>query len=78
MTCIHCVRAVHTALAAVEGITVAEVGIGGAMIEHDGRATIQEVAAAVAIAGYGVRGGTEERRVLPVINAESENPDWKS
>lgn len=68
MTCVQCVRAVNTALTAVEGITSAEVGIGGAVIEHDGRATLGNVAAAVAVAGYEVRSGSEERRALPVVN----------
>lgn len=67
MSCVHCVRAVSTALTAVDGITTADVGIGSATIEHDGRATLEQVAAAVAVAGYEVRGGTEERRRLPVL-----------
>lgn len=67
MSCVHCVRAVTTALTAVEGITSADVAIGGATIEHDGRATIAAVAEAVSVAGYAVRGGTDERRRLPVM-----------
>ena len=68
MACVQCVRAVHTALTAVEGITAAEVAVGGATIEHDGRATLAQVAAAIAVTGYEVRGGSEERRILPVFN----------
>jgi len=67
MSCVHCVRAVTTALTAVEGITTADVAIGGVTIEHDGRVTLDAVAAAVAVAGYDVAGGTEERRRLPVF-----------
>lgn len=67
MSCVHCVRAVTTALSAVEGITALEVGIGGATIEHDGRVELQQVAQAIAVAGYEVQGGTEERRRLPVL-----------
>ena len=67
MSCQHCVRAVFTALAAVEGIASADVGIGGAVIEHDGRVTLEQVRDAVAVAGYEVAGGAEERRRLPVL-----------
>lgn len=67
MSCVHCVRAVNTALTAVEGITTADVGIGSATIEHDGRATLEQVRAAVAVAGYDVRGGSDDRRRLPML-----------
>jgi copper chaperone len=67
MTCQHCVRAVFTALAAVEGIERADVGLGAATIEHDGRATLDAVRDAVAVAGYSVVGGEEERRRLRVL-----------
>lgn len=67
MACVQCVRAVNTALTAVPGITAAEVRVGGATIEHDGRATPDAVAAAIAVAGYEVNGAQEERRVLPLL-----------
>lgn len=67
MSCQHCVRAVFTALAAVEGIERAGVGIGTATIEHDGRATLDAVREAVAVAGYAVVGGEEQRRRLTVL-----------
>lgn len=67
MACVQCVRAVNTALTAVPGITAAEVRIGGATIDHDGRATPENVATAVAVAGYAVSGAVEERRVLPLL-----------
>lgn len=66
MACAHCVRAVFTGLAAVEGIQRAEVSIGGAVIEHDARATMDAIRAAVEMAGYVVAGGSVERR-LPVL-----------
>ena len=66
MTCQHCVRAVFTALAAVEGITRADVSIGRASIEHDGTVTVERVREAVAVAGYVVRGGETNRRSLPI------------
>lgn len=66
MTCQHCVRAVFTSLAAVEGITSAEVAIGAIEVEHDGRVTVEQIRDAVAVAGYVVRDGETERRRLPI------------
>ncbi|MGH7670197.1 MAG: heavy-metal-associated domain-containing protein, partial [Gemmatimonadaceae bacterium] len=48
----HCVTAVFTALTPVEGIVRAEVTMGAAEIEHDGRATAEALRAAIAVAGY--------------------------
>ena len=67
MSCQHCVRAVFTALAAVEGITRAEVSIGAAEVEHDGRVSVEQLRAAIAVAGYDVVDGETQRRVLPVV-----------
>jgi copper chaperone CopZ len=67
MTCQHCVRAVFTALAGVEGITRADVSIGSIEVEHDGRVTIDQLRDAVAVAGYSVRGGETTRRALPLV-----------
>lgn len=67
MTCQHCVRAVFTALTAVEGITRADVSIGAIEVEHDGRVTMEQLRDAVAIAGYTVREGETNRRALPLI-----------
>jgi copper chaperone len=67
MTCQHCVRAVFTALAGVEGITRADVKIGEIVIEHDGSVTIDAVREAVSVAGYEVVHGHEEKRRLPVL-----------
>ena len=66
MSCQHCVRAVFTALTAVEGISRADVSIGGASIEHDGTVTVERVREAVAVAGYSVAGGETNRRSLPI------------
>ncbi len=60
----HCVTAVFTALTGVEGITHAEVSIGAAVIEHDGRATPEALRSAIAVAGYELDGIVEERRRL--------------
>jgi len=67
MSCQHCVRAVFTALTAVEGITRADVSIGAAEVEHDGRVTVEQLREAIAVAGYGVESGEVVRRRLPLI-----------
>jgi len=67
MTCQHCVRAVFTALTAVEGITRADVSIGAIEVEHDGRVTVDQLREAVAVAGYSVVEGKVDRRVLPLL-----------
>ena len=66
MSCQHCVRAVFTALTPVEGILSADVTIGGALIEHDGRATVEVLRDAIAVAGYEAVVAAEERRRLPI------------
>jgi copper chaperone len=67
MSCQHCVRAVFTALTPVPGITSADVSIGAAVIEHDGRATRDALREAVAESGYEVTSASEERRRLPIV-----------
>jgi copper chaperone CopZ len=67
MTCQHCIRAVFTALAGVEGVERADVQLGRASLEHDGRATLEGVRAAVAVAGYRVIDGQEAKRRLPTL-----------
>jgi len=67
MTCQHCVRAVFTALTAVEGIVRADVSIGVIEVEHDGRATEEALRSAVAVAGYTLSGSATDRRVLPLL-----------
>ena len=66
MTCAHCVRAVFTALAGVEGIKRADVSIGKAVIEHDGTVAPEDVRAAIAIAGYEVTKIKIDRPTLPL------------
>jgi copper chaperone CopZ len=63
----HCVNAVFTALTPVEGITAAEVEVGSVLVEHDGRATVEALRAAIAVAGYEAVPAAEERRRLPVV-----------
>jgi copper chaperone CopZ len=67
MSCQHCVRAVFTALTPVPGITSANVSIGAATIEHDGRATVDALRAAIAESGYEVTSANEETRRLPIV-----------
>ena len=67
MSCQHCVNAVFTALTPVPGITSAQVSIGGAVVEHDGRATPDLLRDAVEDAGYQVESFDEEKRRLPVV-----------
>jgi copper chaperone CopZ len=67
MSCQRCVQAVFTALTPVEGIVSAQVTIGAAMIEHDGRATIDALREAIAVSGYEVSLAEEDRRTLPVV-----------
>ena len=66
MRSVHSVRAVFTALTAVEGIASADVQLGTATIEHDGRATPEALRAAIAVSGHEVTTVRELRRVLPV------------
>ena len=67
MSCQHCVQAVFTALTPVEGVQSAQVTIGAATIEHDGRATVDTLREAIAVAGYQVTMGEEERKGLPIL-----------
>lgn len=68
MSCQHCVRAVFTALAAVEGISRADVGIGVAEVEHDGSVALDQLRSAIAVAGYVVAGeDAAARRRLPLL-----------
>jgi copper chaperone CopZ len=66
MTCAHCVRAVFTSLAGVEGIKRADVTIGQAVIEHDGTVTPEQIRDAIAVAGYTVSDTRADRRTLPL------------
>ncbi|HVX41382.1 MAG TPA: cation transporter [Gemmatimonadaceae bacterium] len=66
MTCQHCVRAVFTALGAVDGIARADVQIGAVEVEHDGRVTVDQLKDAIAVAGYTVVDGQTNRRALPL------------
>jgi len=68
MSCQHCVRAVFTALTAVEGITQADVRIGSVEVEHDGRVTVDQLREAIAVAGYSIGSAETNRRALPLIS----------
>ena len=66
MLAVHAKRAVFTALSGVEGIRSAEVELGRAVVEHDGRATPPLLREAVEAAGFEVVEVVEERRRLPL------------
>ena len=66
MTCAHCVRAVFTALAGVEGIERADVSIGKAVIDHDRMVTPEQIRAAIQLAGYDVTDFGTGRSSLPI------------
>ncbi len=66
MSCQHCVRAVFTGLAGVEGIVRADVSIGAIEVEHDGRVTFEQLRDAVAVAGYRLVEAQTNRRALPL------------
>ncbi|MFL5606653.1 MAG: heavy-metal-associated domain-containing protein, partial [Gemmatimonadaceae bacterium] len=63
----RCVQAVFTSLTPVEGIVSAQVAIGSATIEHDGRTTVEALRDAIAVSGYEVTLAEEERRRLPLL-----------
>ena len=67
MTCQHCVRAVFTALAGVDGIARADVRIGAIDVEHAGTVTLDQIRDAVELAGYSVAGAESKRRALPLF-----------
>ena len=69
LSSVHAVRAVYTALQAVDGIVHAEVTRTSAVIEHDGRATSKQLREAIAASGHEVLEVVEEKRRLPVKEA---------
>ena len=70
MNAVHAVRAVYTSLTGVEGIVRAEVRLGWAEVEHDGRATEAALREAIEAAGFEVLRCEEERRRLPLRSHE--------
>lgn len=67
MSCQRCVQAVFTSLTPVEGILAADVTIGAATIEHDGRASVGALCEAIAVSGYDALPVEQERRRLPLL-----------
>lgn len=68
MRSVHCARAVYTAVASLEGVATAEVVVGRATIEHDGRLSEAALRDAIALAGYELVEKSEERqRRLPLL-----------
>ena len=66
MRSVHAARELFTALTGVEGIDRADVKVGEAVIDHDGRATIEVLQGVVEGLGYSVLAWREERQ-LPVL-----------
>jgi copper chaperone CopZ len=66
MRTVHCVRAVFTALAGVEGVARADVSMGEAVVEHDERTTSAGVSRALDAIGYELTEWRQERS-LPVL-----------
>lgn len=67
MSCVHCKRAVFTALAGVPGVTSADVSIGRAEVDHEPGVELDQLREAIAAAGYRVVDGEQDRRVLPQL-----------
>lgn len=67
LTSIHGIRAVQTALGALAGVVHMEVRRGGALVEHDGRVSAEQLVEAVAVAGFEVTRCEVERRRLPLL-----------
>lgn len=64
MVCTRCKEAVYTSLTPVEGITRLEVTLGAVVVEHDGRATPEQLREAIEVSGYRVTAIAEDRRRL--------------
>jgi copper chaperone CopZ len=67
ITSVHAVRAIFTAFAGVDGVVRADVGRGGAVVEHDGTVTAGALEEAVRLAGFELIEIAEERRELPLL-----------
>ena len=63
----RCAQLVYTALAGVEGARAAEVVVGRAEVEHEGRVTSEMLAAAIAEVGYEVTHAERRGRGLPLL-----------
>ncbi len=68
MRSVHCTRAVFTALGAIEGVKSAEVEIGRAVIEHDGKATAERIQDALDVVGYRLVAVESGPRRLPLVH----------
>ena len=60
-------QAAFTALTPVEGIVSAQIASGTIVVEHDGRATIDALRDALAVAGLEIDTAIEDRRTLPLL-----------
>ncbi len=67
MHSVHAVRAIQVALTPIEGITRIHSSLGEIVVEHDGRATCQNLTQAIATAGYRVARCSDDPRALPTL-----------
>lgn len=67
MPAVHARHAVFMALGAVDGVLGAQVELGRAVVEHDGRATEEALRAAVAAVGAEVTAVRALPRTLPTL-----------
>ncbi len=67
MPAVHAARALFTALTAIDGILTADIRIGEAVIEHDGRVTRDQIRDIIESQGYRVADISEGRNRLPVL-----------
>jgi copper chaperone CopZ len=67
MRTVHCVRAVRTALMALDGIESVDVKVGAATLEHPGTLDPAAVTAALAPTDYRVTSLRTESRALRIL-----------
>jgi copper chaperone CopZ len=67
MRTVHCVRAVRTALAAIDGIQAADVQVGMASLEHEAPLAPEALHDAIAPTGYVISDIGSVPRTLRVI-----------
>jgi len=60
MSCMHCVHAVRNALGNLDGVTVADVSIGRAVVDVSDMGTWERIQAAIVDEGYEVLGHTAQ------------------
>ncbi|MBL8984105.1 MAG: heavy-metal-associated domain-containing protein [Gemmatimonadetes bacterium] len=67
MRTVHCVRAVRTALMALDGVDAVDVQVGRVVLEHRSAITADAITAAIAVTPYLVESITTNGRSLRVL-----------